>query len=314
LRAVEGSEHDEDDENESDERRSIEMDKTFQTSGPVRLFVQNEVGHVVIDAGPTATTTVTLEPETAAAEELVSRAVVECRPSGARHVVTVKVPKLHGMRFVRRNAVTVRVEVPEGSDVAVMAGSADVDVTGPIGAADISTASGDVTTDDVAADVKAKSASGDITVGNVGGELKVATASGDLRCSSVTGPTVFSTATGDLEVGMAGSRLEVKATSGNVRLGELSHGARIANVSGDVRILLIDEGALHVRSVSGHVSVGVGRGVDLHVDVETLSGTVNSEIPLDSKPGTIRRDARVDVSVRSVSGNVEIVRALEDVA
>ena len=59
----------------------------------------------------------------------------------------------HGMRFVRRNAVTVRVEVPEGSDVKVVAGSADVEVIGPVGTADVTTSSGDISTDDVAADV-----------------------------------------------------------------------------------------------------------------------------------------------------------------
>jgi DUF4097 and DUF4098 domain-containing protein YvlB len=99
-----------------------------------------------------------------------------------------------------------------------------------------------------------------------------------------------------------------------VRLGELAHGARVTNVSGDVRVLAIDEGTLHVRSVSGSVSVGVVPGVDLHVDVETMSGEVRSDIPLDDRPGSTRKDALVELSVRSVSGNVEIERALEQVA
>jgi DUF4097 and DUF4098 domain-containing protein YvlB len=130
----------------------------------------------------------------------------------------------------------------------------------------------------------------------------------------VAGPAIFSTASGDLEVGAAGNRVEVKATSGNVRLGELTHGARIVNVSGDVRILALGEGDLHVRSVSGDVTVGVAQGVDLHVDVETMSGSVHSDIPLDDAPAPTRSDVRVDLSVRSVSGNVDIGRALEQVA
>ena len=97
----------------------------------------------------------------------------------------------------------------------------------------------------------------DFTVGAVGGDLKVQTASGDLRCSSVAGRAVFTTASGDIEVGAAAGQVEVKATSGDVRLGELAHGARVTNVSGDVRVLAIDEGRLHVRSVSGNVVVGV---------------------------------------------------------
>ncbi len=290
------------------------MDKTFETPGEVRLVVENGVGLVAITAVATATTSVSLEPETTGAEELVERATVEYRLVGSRHLVIVKVPNVHGMRFLRRNAVTVRVELPEGSDVTIVTASADIDVTGLVGRADVKTSSGDVSTDDVTADVHAKTASGHITVGNVGGEIRAHTASGDLRCSSVAGSAVFSTTSGDLELGAAGARVEVKATSGNVRLGELSHGAKIINVSGDVRVLTLDEGALHVRSVSGDVSVGVARGVDLHVDVETMSGSVSSDIPLGDRPGPTHLDRRVDLSVRSVSGNVQIAHALEQVA
>lgn len=291
------------------------MEKIFETPGAVRLHVQNEVGLVAVTATRTEQTVVWLEAHTPGAEELVERAIVECRSSGRRHMVVVKVPKQGlGGRFIRRNPVTVRVDLPEGSDVAVATGSADVEVTGPIGAADFTTASGDVVADDVAANLTARSASGGLTVGAVGGDLKVQTASGDLRCSSVAGRAVFTTASGDIEMGAAAGQVEVKASSGAVRLGELSHGARVTNVSGDVRVLAIDEGTLHVRSVSGSVSVGVVRGVDLHVDVESMSGKVRSDIPLDDTPGSTRKDAMVELSVRSVSGNVEIERALEQVA
>jgi DUF4097 and DUF4098 domain-containing protein YvlB len=290
------------------------MEKTFETPGHVRLVVENAVGLVAITSQETSTTSVSLEPDTPDAQDLIDRATVECRPSGNRHNVVVKVPDTHGMRFLRRHAVTVRVTLPEGSDVTATTGSADVEVTGPVGNADFTTASGDISADDVAADVHAKSATGHITVGNVGGELRGHTASGDLRCSSVAGSAVFSTASGDLELGAAGARVEVKATSGDVRLGDLAHGAKIVNVSGDVRVLALGEGTLRVRSVSGDVSVGVARGVDLHVDVETVSGSVRSAIPLGDRPGQTRHDARADLSVRSVSGNVEIDLALEQVA
>jgi DUF4097 and DUF4098 domain-containing protein YvlB len=291
------------------------MEKIFETPGPVRLHVRNEVGLVAITASPTEETVVWLEAQTPEGEELVERATVECRPAGGRHMVVVKVPKQGmGGRFIRRNPVKVRVDLPEGSDVTVAAGSADVEVTGPIGAGDFTTSSGDVTADDVAANLTARSASGDLTAGAVGGDLKVQTASGDLRCSSVAGRAVFTTASGDIEVGAAAGQVEVKATSGDVRLGELAHGARVTNVSGNVRVLAIDEGTLQVRSVSGSVLVGIVKGVDLHVDVETMSGQVRSDIPLDDTPVAPRKDARVELSVRSVSGDVEIERALEQVA
>ena len=291
------------------------MEKTFETPGEVRLHVQNEVGLVAITAARTKQTVVWIEADTPGAEELVEHATVECRPRGRGHAVVVKIPKQGiGRRFIRRNAVTVRIEMPEGGEVTVMAASADVEVTGTIGAADFTTSSGDVAADDVAGNLTVRSASGDVTVGTVDGDVKVQTASGDLRCSSIEGRAVFTTASGDIEVGAADGQVEVKATSGDVRLGELAHGARVTNVSGDVRVLAIDAGTLHVRSVSGNVSVGVVTGVELHVDVETMSGEVHSDIPLDDRPGTTHKDVLVELSVRSVSGNVEIERALEQVA
>ena len=290
------------------------MERTFETPGGVRLYVDNQVGLVVVTARTAGTTVVSLEADTPEAEELVERATVACRPGRGGHVVAVKVPHLHGLHYLRRGEVTVRVEVPERGQVTVVTASADIEINGPVGEADVKTGSGDISTDDVAAGVTAKTASGNIVMGRVGGDIRAQTASGDLRCSSVAGAADFSSASGDLELGAAGSRVEVKATSGNVRLGELARGARVINVSGSVRVLALGEGTLHVRSVSGDVAVGVAKDVELHVDVETVSGSVHSDIPLSEAPAPGRRpETRVDLSVRSVSGNVEIGRALEQV-
>ena len=289
------------------------MERTFSTPGLVDLTVQNEVGHVSVDARPTDTTTVRLEARTPEAEELIRRATVECRPKSRGHAVVVKMPRWGGVRFLRRNGVAITVVVPEGGHVAVATASADVDVTGSIGSADFATASGEISADDVAGEVVAKSASGAVTLGEVG-ELRVHTSSGDLRCSKVEGRTAFSTASGDVEIGAAGDRVEVKTASGNVRLGELADGARVVGVSGDVRVLALEEGELYVRLVSGNVAVGVAEGVDLHVDAETLSGHVHSDIALDEAPRGGRRGTAVDITVRSVSGGIEIERAVEQVA
>jgi len=291
------------------------MEKTFETPGAVRLSVEIHAGLVVVTSTATARTVVSVEADAPGAEELVRRASVECQPAGDKQLVTVKLPHVYGMRLLRRNAVTVRVEVPEGAHVAVATASANVEINGPVGEVDFKTASGDASIDDVVADVAAKTASGNITIGKVGGDIRAHTVSGDLRCSSVAGTALFSATSGNLELGAAGSRVEVKVTSGDVRLGDLAHGAQVMNVSGNVRVLALGEGTLKVRSVSGDVAVGVAKGVDLHVDVETATGLVHSDIPLTDAPGGgTRPEARVDLSVRSVSGNVEIGRALEHVA
>jgi DUF4097 and DUF4098 domain-containing protein YvlB len=291
------------------------MEKTFETPGDVRLSVEIHAGLVVVTSTATHRSVVSIEADSPGAEELVRRATVQCQPTGNRHLVTVKLPNVYGMRLLRRNAVTVRIVVPEGAQVAVVTASADVEINGPVGEVDFKTASGNASIDDVATDVAAKTASGNITIGTVGGDIRAHTVSGDLRCSSVAGTASFVATSGNLELGAADGRVEVKVTSGDVRLGDLAHGAQVMNVSGNVRVLALGEGTLKVRSVSGDVVVGVAKGVDIHVDVETASGIVHSDIPLTDAPsGDTRPEARVDLSVRSVSGNVEIGHALEHVA
>ena len=290
------------------------MEKTFETPGGADLVVHNQVGLVVVTARDMATTAVSLEADTPVGEALVERATVECKKAGDRHVVAVKLPHHHGLRMLRRNAVTVRVEVPEGGQVTVATASADIEINGSVGEVDVKTASGDASVDDVAADVKATTASGSITMGTVGGDIKAQTAVGRPALLERGGldPVLH-------RLGRPGGRggREPGGGQGDLRqraAGRGRRGAKVANVSGNVRVLTLSEGALHVRSVSGDVAVGVAKGVDLHVDIETASGIVHSEIALHEAPASGRRpETRVDLSVRSVSGNVEIGRALEHV-
>jgi DUF4097 and DUF4098 domain-containing protein YvlB len=287
------------------------VEKTFPTRGKVWLFVENEVGLIAITAREGDGTQVVLEADTPPAAEFVRAAAVESRTSRGRDHVIVKIPRLHGMKFIRRNGVTIRIEVPIGSDVTVKSASAQVELNGPLGAADVKTASGDVTADEVQG-MDAKTASGDVEVGAVGGDLRLQTASGDLRCVKVDGRVSVKTASGEVEVGSAGDRVDVRCSSGDVRLGELAADLSVVAVSGDVQVLSLTAGRAHVRTVSGAVEVGIARGVALEVDAEAMSGTVHSDIPLNDVPGrNSAGDPKVVLTVRTVSGNILVTRAAE---
>ena len=100
-----------------DLKGATDMEKTFETPGAVRSTWRTRSGLVAITAAPDPIRPiVSLEADTPGAEELVERAAVECRSIPDGHVVAVKVSRRNGMRFVRRNAVIVRVELPEESD------------------------------------------------------------------------------------------------------------------------------------------------------------------------------------------------------
>jgi len=286
------------------------MERTFDSLRQVQVVVENEVGLVAISARAGNAARITLEADTPGAEDLVEKAIVECRPSGGRDVVFVKIPRVHGMKFIRRNGVTVRVEVPPVSDVHVSTGSADVELNGSLGETDVKTASGDITADEVQ-DLRAKTASGDIEVGTVRRELRMHTAAGDLRCVRVDGRASVSSTSGDAEVGSVGHGIEVRATSGEVRLGDVCGDTTVVAVSGGVHVLSLAEGSTHIRSVSGQVEVGIARGVALSVDAETMSGAVHSDIPLNPDRGAAQGDPAVTLTVRSVSGDILVTRGVE---
>jgi DUF4097 and DUF4098 domain-containing protein YvlB len=286
------------------------MEKTFPTRGTVRVFVENEVGLVAITARDGDETHVVLEADSPGAEESVERSVVECRTSRGHDHVIVKIPRLHGMKFIRRNGVSVRIDVPTGSDVTVATASAPIELNGPIGMADLKTASGDVTADDVDG-LRVKTASGDIEVGGVAGDLRMHSASGDLRCVRVDGTASVTTASGDVEIGAVADRIDVRGSSGDVRLGDVSADLSVVAVSGDVTVLSLARGTARLRSVSGEVDVGIARGVALSVDAESMSGSVHSDIPLNDAPAAPGGDAKVDLTVRSVSGDILVKRGAD---
>jgi DUF4097 and DUF4098 domain-containing protein YvlB len=286
------------------------MEHSFATPRRVLVVVHNDVGLTVITAQAGDVSSVSLTEETPGATELAERATVECRPNGGRDIVVVKVPRVHGLKFMRRNGVTVRVDVPEGSDVRVVSASADVELNGSLGRANVKTASGALTADDLA-DLRAKTASGDVEVGTVRGALRLQSAAGDLRCVRVEGPVTVTTVSGDVEIGAAAGAVDVRATSGEVRLGDVSGALKVVAVSGDVQVLSITEGTMHIRSVSGRIDVGVARGATLSVDAESMSGRVQSDIPLDDGPRAAHGDPRITLTLRSVSGDVLITRGVE---
>jgi hypothetical protein len=65
-----------------------------------------------------------------------------------------------------------------------------------------------------------------------------------------------------------------------------------------------------VQSVSGDVRVGIGRGTRVWVDATSVSGTLESELGLgDHQDGGDEEDGVVPLRVKTVSGDVSIVRA-----
>jgi DUF4097 and DUF4098 domain-containing protein YvlB len=259
------------------------MTTDFPTPAPVDLLVRNAAGTIAVTATDTDTSTVEVEPMDSSAEaaELVGRTIADLVDGGRRLVV--EVPERRGLFGFRPIHVAVRVRVPTGSTVTTRAASAQVTCGGRFGAVTVHTASGDATVEDVDGDVEMHAASGRLRLRS-GRRVKVHTASGRVE---------IGTATGDVDV---------HAASGAVRIGVAEASVRVRTASGKVSIDEARQGTVDLNAASGDLRVGVRAGVVARLDLNTISGRVRSELPVeDTRPAS---GAPLEIRARTVSGDL----------
>lgn len=179
----------------------------------------------------------------------------------------------------------VGLSVPPGTDVVVVTASAGAVLSGLVGEVSVRTASGDVVLDRLGGRVRVRTASGEIDAREPMGSLRCETVSGELNVAS-------------------GSSASISART----------------VSG---ALLFDVepqpgGEYELTTVSGAVTMRLGADPGARVDVRSVSGRLDSafDLPSQTRGAGGRRmagdigNARADVIVRTVSGNVALVRPM----
>jgi len=268
----------------------------FETPGKTRLRVKNPAGSISVDASESGRTTVELEAlrDDDATREAIEGATVEL--NGNEVLVEIGVGgKGFGVgpawiSFGRTPQVGVRIRCPEGADLDCSTASADVSGQGRLGEVEVKTASGDVAVEHVAG-LRVQSASGDVRGATVDGEARLQTVSGDVRLGTVGGAVSATLVSGDLAIDAADTDLSAKT------------------VSGDQRIGAVREGQIKLQSVSGDVRVGVRPGTRLHLDVNSTSGDVSSELDVKDRPSDTPSGSEARLVAKTVSGDVEITRA-----
>lgn len=146
-------------------------------------------------------------------------------------------------------------------------------------------------------------ASGDVSIENVTGDVETETASGDVRVADVTGKIEASSASGDVEVENVAGEVSAETASGNV----------------DVRIKeLTGNGDLKFSTASGNVSVAVPGNTNADVEMQTMSGSVKNDFGLQverpqygpgaSIEGRIGSGGR-NLKLSTASGNVELLKS-----
>lgn len=223
----------------------------------------------------------------AANVEMAKAAVEESRISltGQRLVVTGPKQRLRMVPL----AVTVR--APQGSQVSVRSGSADVTVTGSAGRCTIETGSGEVAVDRADGFAFIAAGSGSLRLGPMLGGLKARSGSGEIEVSSVGGPTTVSTGSGDVWFGAVQDNVTAKTGSGDLTIADAA------------------SGNIDLTTGSGEIRVGVRSGTTALIDLVSRSGEARSELDVDQR-GHHPDAPKIRLRGRTSSGNAVVTSAI----
>lgn len=275
----------------------------FTVSDEPRLRVEVGAGDVLIDARETDRIRVDFDAnlDDDSTRALIERAVVEQRGDE----VVVALPRRSG--FIRRSPeIDVRITVPLHCRVDVRTESGDLTTSGRLGDAQVKTGSGEVRIE-LTADLRVQSGSGDVIVGAHDGTATVTTGSGDVSVRLAGGSARLSTGSGDIRVDRSDAPIQINTGSGDVSVDATEADVTANTASGDQHLGRVCRGRVRLNSASGDIHVGVLDGVPVWLDVNTLSGSVNSALS-GGEPPTEGEDA-VELKVNTVSGDIALAKA-----
>lgn len=156
--------------------------------------------------------------------------------------------------------------------------------------------------------------SSSFNVSGLNGVFKLKTISGDMELTDLTGPFKLNAVSGDITGAHLAGTLELNTVSGRVRMMESSiPTAEATTVSGDLILQTsIADGPYHFGSVSGSVRLLVPGDTHCNIELNSVSGSVRSSLPVKSlamghgvKVTQVQSGGTV-IRLKSVSGGLSI--------
>ncbi len=271
----------------------------FETPGSVSLQIRLPSGRVLVTTHDEPRTQVELVPLGRGGQDAIENMVVRADERAGGHVITIEQGdriRWGPIRISWGSGVEVRITCPAGADLDLADGSTDLRVAGRLG------------------EVSVRSASGDIRLGVISGRLQVKTASGDVAVESTEADASIFTVSGDLEIGRIERSLTARSVSGDVEVGAVRGPLTVTSTSGDVDLKAVEAGEVRIQTVSGDARIAVGRGTRVFIDAASVSGDLGSELGIADEGPAEGQGQVVPLHVKTVSGDVAIVRAPESVS
>ncbi|MGE5590046.1 MAG: DUF4097 family beta strand repeat-containing protein [Bacillota bacterium] len=168
---------------------------------------------------------------------------------------------------VRLGSATMRLKVPRGCSLDISAIRGDVDVSGDPG------------------EVRAEAVHGDLNIRGGAGRLRASTRNGDIDVERFRGEEAeIDSTNGDITLKVAAGAVKASAVRGDVNVDvDQARQVRVDTVSGDVSasVRLAPAATCEVHTVRGDVDLRLQPSGGLQVALETTSGDLSCQLPLD---------------------------------
>lgn len=269
-------------------------DETFSTPDAPSLYVEIGRGTVRIDAVGTTQTQVTVKGADA---ELV-------RVEHDGDQVSVIAPRQRIGFLGREPEYLVSVSLPLDSELAVRTGSADVTVSGRVGAARLRSGSGDVRIEALSGPAVVETGSGEVEIDEAGDHLRVKSGSGDVAVRRTAGTVVVSTGSGDVTLGSSSAPAAIKTGSGDLRVHDAEDDVSMRTGSGDLVVETFRRGRFTANGASGDVHVGVPAGIPVWTDLTSVSGEIRSDLVGAGRPA--EGAEHIELRAKTVSGDITL--------
>ncbi|MFI6536994.1 DUF4097 family beta strand repeat-containing protein [Nonomuraea sp. NPDC050547] len=249
--------------------------KAFNTPKPIQAVIDVAAGDVRVEAERRADTRIRVNPlDPADDDDATAAGLAEVAFAGGRLRVSMPRPR-------RSGAIEVKIQLPEGSDLAIDLSAGRVRALGRLGETRIHTAQGAIQLDQTAR-LDVESGSGEVDVAAVEGPAVITMGAGDLCLGEAAGGLRVTTGRGRVEVGRAHSDVEITAADGDIVLGEVARGS----------VTLV---------ASGRVEVGVRRGSGARLSLDSTYGAVRNLLKAWPPP-----EESVEIHASAVYGDVVV--------
>lgn len=280
----------------------------FDAPSPVSVVLDIAAGDVVrLVASPRADVAVEVLP-VEAGDPAGVRAAEHTHVELKGDRLVVRVPRAGGRRGVPEagRAVSVSIELPEGSAVTGEAMPGVLSGQGRLGRVAFEAVTGRLRLDQTGS-LHLDGVEGEVSIARVDGPARVSARSGRVRIDRIEESATIRNKHGETGVGRCAGPLRLRGVTGSFHVRQALGDVDVSTAFGDVRLDEVRRGAVVVQAPNGAIDVGVREGSAAWLELRTVYGELHNTLTVVDGPGAA--GDVVQIRAYSVRGDVAIGRA-----